>query len=229
MTVKPGDFSLRPARVDVPTDFSVIERWFDHVREQGMRPAPRGDSVRRKRDQERAGWPGALNSAGTGIDERRRIAMFAAAECMFMYLESSLRVGSGEERLEVDLPIQREAATGYPLLPGSSLKGVLRAAGRSKLPCRAARLARLRAGKRGKAAQQRGRLRRPPAPVPGPLLDWSVRVGHQLETWSRFQRALAAYGVSFHRRRNCRRLPPRSRRGPRVPLLCRSKPWSWRS
>ena len=34
MTVKPGDFSLRPARVDVPTDFSVIERWFDHVRGQ---------------------------------------------------------------------------------------------------------------------------------------------------------------------------------------------------
>jgi len=35
MTVKPGDFSLRPARVDVPRDFSVIERWFDHVRGQG--------------------------------------------------------------------------------------------------------------------------------------------------------------------------------------------------
>jgi CRISPR type III-B/RAMP module RAMP protein Cmr1 len=36
MTVKPGDFSLRPARVDVPRDFSVIERWFDHVRGQGV-------------------------------------------------------------------------------------------------------------------------------------------------------------------------------------------------
>ena len=36
MTVKPGDFSLRPARVDVPADFSVIERWFDHVRGQGV-------------------------------------------------------------------------------------------------------------------------------------------------------------------------------------------------
>ena len=61
--------------------------------------------------------------------------MFDAAECMFMYVESSLRVGSGEDRLEVDLPIQREAATGYPVLPASSLKGVLRArAGRSKPP-----------------------------------------------------------------------------------------------
>jgi CRISPR type III-B/RAMP module RAMP protein Cmr1 len=36
MAVKPGDFSLRPARADVPADFSVIERWFDHVRGQGV-------------------------------------------------------------------------------------------------------------------------------------------------------------------------------------------------
>ena len=40
MTVKPGDFSLRPARVDVPADFSVIDRWFDHVRGQGVRLEP---------------------------------------------------------------------------------------------------------------------------------------------------------------------------------------------
>lgn len=56
--------------------------------------------------------------------------MFAAAECMFLYLESSLGVGSGEEGLEADIPIQREAATGYPVVPGSSLKGVLRARAR---------------------------------------------------------------------------------------------------
>ncbi len=36
MTVKPGDFSIRPVRVDVPRDFSVIDRWFDHVRGQGF-------------------------------------------------------------------------------------------------------------------------------------------------------------------------------------------------
>jgi CRISPR-associated protein Cmr1 len=34
LTVKPGDFSLRPARVDVPADFSLFDRWFDHVRAQ---------------------------------------------------------------------------------------------------------------------------------------------------------------------------------------------------
>ena len=58
--------------------------------------------------------------------------MFAAAEGMFMYVESSCCVGSGEDRLEVDVPIQREAATGYPLCPGSSLKGVLRNRARSQ-------------------------------------------------------------------------------------------------
>ena len=69
--------------------------------------------------------------------------MFDAAECMFLYAESSLRVGSGEERTEIDLPVQREAATGYPLVPSSSLKGVLRArararqARRSFFPCSA--------------------------------------------------------------------------------------------
>jgi CRISPR type III-B/RAMP module RAMP protein Cmr1 len=36
MTVKPNDFSLRPARVEVPADFTVIERWFDHVRAQDV-------------------------------------------------------------------------------------------------------------------------------------------------------------------------------------------------
>ena len=58
--------------------------------------------------------------------------MFAAADCLFFYLESSLRVGSGEPRSDVDLPIQREAATSYPVVPGSSLKGVLRGSARSQ-------------------------------------------------------------------------------------------------
>ncbi len=40
LTVKPGDFSLRPARAEVPTDFSVFDRWFDHVRAQGTGLAP---------------------------------------------------------------------------------------------------------------------------------------------------------------------------------------------
>ena len=45
MTVKPNDFSLRPARVDAPTDYSLIDRWFDHVRKQQVGPPARGPPV----------------------------------------------------------------------------------------------------------------------------------------------------------------------------------------
>jgi CRISPR-associated protein Cmr1 len=34
MTVKPGDFSIPPTRIEVPADFSLIDRWFDYVRAQ---------------------------------------------------------------------------------------------------------------------------------------------------------------------------------------------------
>jgi CRISPR-associated protein Cmr1 len=34
MTVKPGDFSIRPARAELLSDFSVIDRWFDYLRGQ---------------------------------------------------------------------------------------------------------------------------------------------------------------------------------------------------
>lgn len=56
--------------------------------------------------------------------------MFDAAECVFLYLETCLRVGSGEETKAIDLPLQREAATGYPVLPASGIKGALRARAR---------------------------------------------------------------------------------------------------
>jgi hypothetical protein len=40
MTVKPNDFSIRPARVDAPTDFSLFEHWFEHVRKQQVSLLP---------------------------------------------------------------------------------------------------------------------------------------------------------------------------------------------
>lgn len=58
--------------------------------------------------------------------------MFAVAECLFLYCESSLGVASGENGVDIDVPLQREVSTGYPLIPSSSLKGVLRAVARSQ-------------------------------------------------------------------------------------------------
>jgi CRISPR-associated protein Cmr1 len=40
LTVKPGDFSLRPQRLEAPRDYAVFDRWFDHVRAQGVGLSP---------------------------------------------------------------------------------------------------------------------------------------------------------------------------------------------
>ena len=122
--------------------------------------------------------------------------MFAAAECMFMYLESSLRVGSGEDRLEVDLPIQREAATGYPLCPGSSLKGVLRARARSQ-QAPVELLGLLGSPPESEEPQPSSVVVSDALPLLFPVRSLTGLFGWvtSLEVWSRFQRDLAAYGV----------------------------------
>ena len=54
-----------------------------------------------------------------------------AGALIFLHAHTSLHPGSGTALGVVDLPIQRERHTGWPMVPGSSLKGVLRdAAGR---------------------------------------------------------------------------------------------------
>lgn len=52
--------------------------------------------------------------------------MYKYSELMFLYCESPLHAGSGAGLGAVDLPVQRERATGYPLVHGSALKGALR-------------------------------------------------------------------------------------------------------
>lgn len=51
---------------------------------------------------------------------------------LFIYVETPLHAGSGRGLGGVDLPIQRERVTNYPIVQGSSLKGRLRAAIREK-------------------------------------------------------------------------------------------------
>lgn len=50
---------------------------------------------------------------------------------LFFYAETPLHPGTGAHLGSVDLPVQRERHTGYPVLPGSSLKGVFRAEARA--------------------------------------------------------------------------------------------------
>jgi len=52
--------------------------------------------------------------------------MFKDARVMFIYTESSLHCGSGSSLGVVDLPIQREKYTDYPVCQASGVKGVVR-------------------------------------------------------------------------------------------------------
>src|SRR5579884_2839412 len=49
------------------------------------------------------------------------------ARLTFIHALSPLHAGTGQGTGVIDLPIAREKATGLPFLPGSSLKGTLRA------------------------------------------------------------------------------------------------------
>jgi len=60
--------------------------------------------------------------------------MFEATRMLFIYVETPLHAGTGRGLGAVDLPIQRERTTGYPMVQASSLKGRLRAEAKGKLP-----------------------------------------------------------------------------------------------
>lgn len=53
--------------------------------------------------------------------------MFEKAEMLYLYVESPLHAGSGGSLGVVDLPIQRERVTGFPVVQASGIKGKLRA------------------------------------------------------------------------------------------------------
>ncbi len=55
-----------------------------------------------------------------------------ATAMLFLHAQTALHPGSGTALGVVDLPIQRERHTQWPLIPGSSLKGVIRDACRRK-------------------------------------------------------------------------------------------------
>ncbi len=59
--------------------------------------------------------------------------MFEASCLMYVYVETPLHAGSGQGLGGVDLPIQRERVTGYPLVQASGVKGKLRAEARPRI------------------------------------------------------------------------------------------------
>ncbi len=53
--------------------------------------------------------------------------MITAATILYLYTEAPLHVGTGSGLSNIDLPIQRERTTQYPMIQGSSIKGKMRA------------------------------------------------------------------------------------------------------
>jgi CRISPR-associated protein Cmr4 len=60
--------------------------------------------------------------------------MFEATAMLFIYVETPLHAGTARGLGAVDLPIQRERTTDYPIVQASSLKGRLRAEAKGRLP-----------------------------------------------------------------------------------------------
>lgn len=56
--------------------------------------------------------------------------MYERAAVVSLYAETPLHPGRGAASGVVDLPIQRERHLDYPIIPGSTLKGVLRSQAR---------------------------------------------------------------------------------------------------
>ena len=52
--------------------------------------------------------------------------MITATTMLYLYVETPLHVGMGSGLSSIDLPIQRERTTQYPMIQGSSIKGKLR-------------------------------------------------------------------------------------------------------
>ncbi len=52
--------------------------------------------------------------------------MITATTMLYLYVETPLHVGMGAGLSSIDLPIQRERTTQYPMIQGSSIKGKLR-------------------------------------------------------------------------------------------------------
>ncbi len=54
--------------------------------------------------------------------------MITETSMLYLYVETPLHAGVGSGLSSIDLPIQRERTTQYPMIQGSGIKGKLRAA-----------------------------------------------------------------------------------------------------
>lgn len=58
--------------------------------------------------------------------------MYLKSKALYLYTHSPVHAGAGSSLSAVDLPIQRERATGFPIIQSGSLKGALKEGARNK-------------------------------------------------------------------------------------------------
>jgi len=124
--------------------------------------------------------------------------MYERAAVLSLYAETPLHPGRGAAVGAVDLPVQRERYLDYPLIPGSSLKGVLRAQARLAWRDRPGTLAAIFGPDTEAASLHAGAL----ALTDARLLLFPVRSLHGVFAWTtsplaleRYQRDLTAAGL----------------------------------
>lgn len=117
--------------------------------------------------------------------------MYERAAVIGLYAETPIHPGRGASVGAIDLPIQRERHLNYPMIPGSSLKGALRARARSRPDwiATAGKLATVFGPETDDASAHAGAL----ALTDARLLLFPVRSLHGVFAWTTSPLALARY------------------------------------
>jgi CRISPR-associated protein Cmr4 len=125
--------------------------------------------------------------------------MYERAAVVSLYAETPLHPGRGGASGVIDLPIQRERQLGYPMIPGSSLKGVLRSQARQLWRQQAGRLETVFGPETDRAGEHGGAL----AITDARLLLFPVRSLRGVFAWTtsplaldRYRRDLVAAGFA---------------------------------
>ncbi|MGQ9568420.1 MAG: type III-B CRISPR module RAMP protein Cmr4 [Anaerolineae bacterium] len=113
--------------------------------------------------------------------------MFEATSMLFIYVETPLHAGTGRGLSGVDLPIQRERVTNYPIVQASSLKGRLRAEAKGRLP--ADELEAIFGPETGRASEHAGAL----SPGDAKLLLFPIRSLAGVFAWTTSTDILARF------------------------------------
>ena len=121
--------------------------------------------------------------------------MYERAAVIGFYAETPIHPGRGASVGAIDLPVQRERHLDYPMIPGSSLKGALRARARTRsswtaTPGRLNKLTSVFGPETDNASDHAGAL----ALTDARLLLFPVRSLHGVFAWTTSPLALARYG-----------------------------------